>query len=231
MQHVHPLTIKELPSREQPRERLQIFGPAALADAELLAILLRTGYKGHNVLQLAQRILQEFQGWTGLQRASFEELCATHGLGTAKAAQIKAALEIGRRLLLATPEQRIQITTPADVVSLLQIEMSHLEQEHLRTIILNTKNHVLKIETITVGTVNSTGVRIAEVFREAIRLNAAAIIVAHNHPSGDPSPSPEDILITKQLIQAGELLDIEVLDHLIIGQGRWVSMRERRLGW
>ncbi len=225
------LTLKELPASEQPRERLRQLGPQALADAELLAILLRVGVRGQNAVQLAQYILLSFGGWPGLQRASFEELCRARGLGAAKAAQIKAAIEIGRRLLLAAPEQRLQITSPADVANLLQLEMSHLQQEHLRTVILNTKNHVLKIETVTIGSLNSASIRIAEVFREAIRMNAASIIVVHNHPSGDITPSPEDIVITKQLIQAGQLLDIDVLDHLIIGQGRWVSLRERKLGW
>ncbi len=225
------VSIKELPASEQPRERLRDFGPQALSDAELVAILLRVGVQGLNVVQLAQKMLREHGGWLGLQRMSFKELCAIHGMGEAKAAQLKAALEIGRRLLLATPEQRVQITSPADVVGLLQMEMSHLEKEHLRVVILNTKNHVLKIETITIGSLNSAGVRIAEVFREPIKLAAASIIVAHNHPSGDPTPSPDDIVITKQIIQAGQLLDIEVLDHLVIGQARWISMRERRLGW
>jgi DNA repair protein RadC len=225
------LSIKELPQSEQPRERLRDLGPGALSDAEVLAILLRTGVRGLNVVQLAQKLLLEHGGWPGLQRASFAELRAFHGLGDAKIAQLKAAIEIGRRLLLAAPDSRLQISSPGDVAGLLQLEMSHLQQEHLRVVLLNTKNHILKIETVSVGSVNSAGVRIAEVFRGAIALNAPAIIVVHNHPSGDPAPSPDDIVITRQLIQAGQLLDIELLDHLIIGQGRWVSMRERRLGW
>ncbi|GIV97651.1 MAG: UPF0758 protein [Herpetosiphonaceae bacterium] len=227
----YALRIKELPASEQPRERLREVGPQALSDAELLAILLRTGVAGINVLQLAQKILLEFGGWTGLQRADFDELRRAHGMGEAKAAQVKAALEIGRRLLLATPEQRMQISSPADVAGLLMVEMSHLQQEHLRVINLNIKNQVLKITTVTVGSLNSASVRAAEVFRDAIKLNAAAIIIVHNHPSGDPTPSADDVIVTRQLIQAGQLLDIELLDHLIIGQGRWVSMRERRLGW
>lgn len=225
------LRIKELPPSEQPRERLRDYGPQALSDAELLAILLRVGVPGMNVVHLAQKLLSEHGGWIGLQRLSFEELTHIHGLGAAKAAQVKAALEIGRRLLLQQPEQRPQITSPADVASLLMVEMSHLEQEHLRVVLLNTKNYVLKIETVYIGSINSSAVRIGEVFKTALKQNAAALIVVHNHPSGDPTPSPEDIAVTRQLVEAGKLLDVELLDHLIIGHGRWVSLRERRLGF
>ncbi len=223
--------IKELPASEQPRERLRDYGPNALSDAELLAILLRVGVSGINVVQLAQKLLIEHGGWVGLQRLSFEELTKIHGMGEAKSAQVKAALEIGRRLLLAQPEQRPQITSPADVANLLMVEMSHLEQEHLRVVLLNTKNYVLKIETVYIGSINSSAVRIGEVFKTALKQNAAAIIIVHNHPSGDPTPSPEDVAVTRQLVEAGKLLDVDVLDHLVIGQGRWVSLRERRLGF
>jgi DNA repair protein RadC len=228
--HYH-VRIKELPVSEQPRERLRDYGPNALSDAELLAILLRVGVSGINVVQLAQKLLIEHGGWVGLQRLSFEELTKIHGMGEAKAAQVKAALEIGRRLLLAQPEQRPQITSPADVANLLMIEMAHLEQEHLRVVLLNTKNYVLKIETVYIGSINSSAVRIGEVFKTALKQNSAAIIVVHNHPSGDPTPSPEDVAVTRQLVEAGKLLDVDVLDHLVIGQGRWVSLRERRLGF
>lgn len=225
------LRIKELPPSEQPRERLRDYGPSALSDAELLAILLRTGLQGMNVVQLAQKLLLEHGGWIGLQRLTFEELTRIHGLGEAKAAQLKAALEIGRRLLLAQPEQRPQISSPADVAALLMLEMAHLDQEHLRVVLLNTKNFVLKIEQVYIGTINSSAVRVGEVFKVALRMNAAALIVVHNHPSGDPTPSPEDVAVTRQLVEAGKLLDVDVLDHLVIGQGRWVSLRERRLGF
>jgi DNA repair protein RadC len=228
--HYH-VRIKELPVSEQPRERLRDYGPNALSDAELLAILLRVGVSGINVVQLAQKLLIEHGGWVGLQRLSFEELTKIHGMGEAKAAQVKAALEIGRRLLLAQPEQRPQITSPADVANLLMVEMAHLEQEHLRVVLLNTKNYVLKIETVYIGSINSSAVRIGEVFKTALKQNSAAIIVVHNHPSGDPTPSPEDVAVTRQLVEAGKLLDVDVLDHLVIGQGRWVSLRERRLGF
>jgi DNA repair protein RadC len=225
------LRIRELPPSEKPRERLRISGAGSLSDAELLAILLRTGVEGANVVQLAQSMLRTFGGWPGLMRASFDELIAVKGLGEAKIAQLKAALEIGRRLALISYDERLQIRSPSDVVRLMQIEMSHLDQEHLRSICLDTKNRVLKIVTVYIGSLNSSVVRVGEIFKEAIRLNSAAIIVVHNHPSGDPTPSSEDILVTRQIVQAGKLLDIEVLDHLIIGHGRHASLRERGFGF
>jgi DNA repair protein RadC len=225
------LRIRELPPRQQPRERLRDVGPAALSDAELLAILLRVGMSGTNVVQLAQQLLSEHKGWSGLLRADYHELCRRRGVGEAKAATLKAALEIGRRLLIAGIDERPQIKSPADVANLLLLEMGHLEQEQLRAVLLDTKNRVQEIATIYVGSVNSAQVRVGEVFRDAIRRNSAALIVAHNHPSGDPTPSPEDILVTRQIVEAGRLLDVEVLDHLVIGRGRYVSMRERGLGF
>jgi DNA repair protein RadC len=226
------LRMKELSPNDQPRERLTLLGPGALSDAELLAILLRVGVEGTNVLQLAHHLLHTYGGLNGLLRADFADLRKQHGVGAAKAATIKAALELGRRLLiLSNSEERPQIRSPADVASLLMLEMSHLDQEHLRTVLLDTKNRVQQMSTIYIGSLNSAQIRIGEVFKDAIRRNSAAIIVVHNHPSGDPTPSPEDILVTRQIVEAGKLLDIEVLDHLVIGQGRYVSMRERGLGF
>jgi DNA repair protein RadC len=231
---MHPayhLRLKELPPDSQPRERLRDSGAAALADAELLAILLRVGVAGTNVLQLAQELLVEHGGWAGLQRADYAELCRRRGVGEAKAAALKAAIEIGRRLLITGADERPQIKSPADVASLLMVEMSHLDQEHLRTVLLDTKNRVQQISTIYVGSVNTAVLRVGEVFRDAVRKNSTAMIVVHNHPSGDPTPSPEDILVTRQIVEAGKLLDIDILDHLVIGRGRYVSMRERGLGF
>jgi DNA repair protein RadC len=216
---------------ERPRERLASVGPQALTNAELLAILLRVGVPGENAVQVGQRLLQTFGGLSGLHRAPFEELVNQHGIGAAKAAQIKAAIELGRRLTLEAPEARPTITNPADAAALLQYEMSALEQEHLRVLLLNTRNQVLDIVEVYRGSVNSSQVHVGEIFKAAIRRNAPAIIVAHNHPSGDPTPSPDDVAVTRALLQAGKLLDIEVLDHLIIGQGRWVSLKERGLGF
>jgi DNA repair protein RadC len=225
------LRIKELPPSEQPRERLRDYGPAALSDAELLAILLRVGVAGTNVVQLAQQLLVECGGWPGLLRADYIDLCKRRGIGEAKASALKAALEIGRRLLLIEHEQRFQIKSPADAASLLMLEMSHLDQEHLRTVLLDTKNRVQTIKTIYIGSLNASLIRVGEIFKEALKRNSAGLIVVHNHPSGDPTPSPEDVQVTREIIQAGHLLDVLVLDHLVIGQGRYVSMRERGLGF
>lgn len=225
------LRIHEQLLHDQPRERLARQGAGALSDAELLAILLRVGTNGTNVLQLAQQLLAESGGLQGLQRLDFQELCRLHGMGVSKAATVKAALEIGRRLARSAIEERFPIRSPADVATLLLVEMSHLDQEHLRTILLDTKNRVQQITTVYIGSLNSANVRIGEVFKEAVRRNSAAVIVVHNHPSGEPTPSVEDIEITRQLVSAGRLLDIEVVDHLIIGNGRYVSLRERGLGF
>jgi DNA repair protein RadC len=222
--------MREMPNHERPRERLRDYGPEALSDAELLAILLRVGVAGLNVVKLSQQLLIECNGWRGLQAASFEHVRTWHGMGEAKAAQLKAALEIGRRLALLGMQERVQITSPDDVAQLLQVEMSHLDQEHLKTVCIDTKNRVMKIHSVYVGTLNSAGLRVGEVFKEAIKLNSAAIIICHNHPSGDPTPSSEDVLVTRQIVEAGKLLDVDVLDHLIIGHGRYMSLRERGLG-
>lgn len=224
-------TIHEMPVGERPRERLEHYGAAALSKAELLAIILRVGVKGQSVLHLAYALLAKYDGLMGLARASFAELCAEHGLGPAKTTQLKAALELGRRLLIESPDARPQVTSPADAANLVLLEMSALEKEEVRVVILDTRNRVLNIPTIYVGSLNTNVVRVAELFRDAIKQNAAAIIVIHNHPSGDPTPSPEDVRLTEMLVQAGKLLDIEVLDHLIIGQGRFVSLKERGLGF
>ncbi len=225
------LRMNELPIHDQPRERLARLGAGALSDAELLAILLRVGVNGTNVLQLAQSLLSEYGGWIGLQCLDYSDLCRRTGIGASKAATIKAALEIGRRLTRIGIDERYPIRSPADVASLLMVEMSHLDQEHLRTILLDTKNRVQQITTVYIGSLNSATIRVGEVFKEAVRRNSAAIIVVHNHPSGEATPSAEDIQVTRQLVAAGRLLDIEVLDHLIIGRGQYVSLRERGLGF
>ncbi len=226
----HP-TIKDLPVEERPRERLKKYGAGSLANAELLAIILRTGVGGENVLNLATRLLVKFGSLMGLARASFSELCGEKGIGVAKAAQLKAAMELGRRLLIASPGERPQVKSPADAANLMMMEMSLLEQEHMRLILLDSKNYVLDTPTMYIGSLNTSVIRVGELFREAIKQNCAAIIVVHNHPSGDPSPSPEDVAVTELITQAGQLLDIDVLDHLIIGQQRYVSLKERGLGF
>ena len=228
---VEYLLIRDLPQGERPRERLEHYGAQALSNAELLAIILRTGVQGESVLHLASRLLARYGGLLGLARANFSELCAERGLGPAKATQLIAALELGRRLLIASPEERPVVRSPADAASLLMMEMSLLQQEHLRLLLLDTKNRVLGMPTVYIGSLNMSVLRVGEVFREAIRQNCAAVIVAHNHPSGDPTPSPEDVAVTERIVNAGKLLDVEVLDHLVIGQQRYVSMKERGLGF
>ena len=223
--------IRDLPNDLRPRERMLYAGPSALNAAELLAIILRVGNKGENVVRMAERLLSSFGGVAGLARANFDELCACHGMGEAKATQIKAALELGRRLLLAAPEERPQVRVPTDVANMLMLEMSLLEQEHLRAVLLDTKNYIIRVAQIYVGSLNAASVRVGEVFREAIRSNSASVVIVHNHPSGDPTPSPDDVRVTEQLVSAGKLLDIEVLDHLVIGRNRFVSMKERGLGF
>jgi len=223
--------IRDLPVGERPRERLRDYGEAALSNAELLAIVLRTGTDQESVLHLATRLLASLEGLPGLARASFGELCHHHGLGPAKVAQIKASLELGRRLAATQPQDRPVVRSPTDVANLLLSEMGLLEQEEMRVVLLNTRNQVLAVPQVYKGSVNTSLVRMAELFREAIRQNCPAIILVHNHPSGDPTPSPEDIELTRQAVAAGRLLDIEVLDHLVIGQQRYLSLKERGLGF
>ena len=223
-------TIKEMPASERPRERLQAYGAGALSTGELIAILLRTGMEGQSAVNVGSRLLRDY-GLAGLARCSFDELVNEKGLGPAKAAQLKAAFELGRRLLTEAPEELPQIRCPADAANLLLSEMGVLEQEHLRTLLLDTKNRVLAKREIYVGSLNTSLIRVGELFRPAVQANSAAIIVVHNHPSGDPTPSPEDVAVTRQIVDAGKLLDIEVLDHLIIGWQRWISLKERGLGF
>ena len=220
-------TIRDVPMGERPREH----GPGHLSNAELIAILLRTGVAGENVLNMAVRLLSEFQGLPGIARATFGEICSLKGISEAKACQLLAAFELSRRLVSLHPEDRAVSGSPEDVANLLGAEMGLLEQEHLRVVHLDTKNHVTGVSEIYVGNVNSSMVRPAEVFRPAIRDNSVAIIAVHNHPSGDPTPSPEDVAITRQLRDAGELLGIELLDHIVLAGQRHVSLKERGLGF
>ena len=224
-------TIKDMVEEERPRERLAKLGPQSLTNAELLGILLRVGMVGETAVQVGQRLLHTFGGISGIHRASFDELSNEKGIKLAKAAQIKAAIELGRRLVLEAPEEKPAIHSPAEAAELVQYEMSALEQEELRVLLLDTRNRVQHIEIIYRGSVNTSQVRVAEIFKAAIRRNATNIIVIHNHPSGDPTPSPDDIAITRAILQAGELLDVKLLDHIIIGRGRFISLKERGLGF
>jgi len=222
--------IRDMPASERPRERLRDFGAGALSTAELLAIILRTGIKGNNVLTLATHLLSRYNGLSGLAKANLSELQEVKGLGLAKACDLKAALELGRRLVAEHPEERPTVSSPQDVLNLVGTEMSLLEQEQLRVVLLDTRNRVLAISTVYVGSANTSLLRVGELFRDAIRHNAVALVVVHNHPSGDPTPSAEDVSVTRMIVEAGKLLNVDVLDHVVIGGGRYVSLKERRLG-
>jgi len=225
------LTIKEMPETERPRERLQAYGAGVLSTPELLAIIMRTGSRGENVLSLATRIVSHFGSLPGLARASVEELAAVRGIGVAKACEIRAAVELGIRLAASVDNLKPAIHGPADAAGLVLTEMSLLTEEELRVLVLDTKNQVLTIHQLYRGTANSAPVRPAEVFREAIRRNGTGIIVVHNHPSGDPSPSAEDVQTTQRLFETGKLLAIDLLDHLIVAGGRYFSLRQKGLGF
>jgi DNA repair protein RadC len=225
------LMLREMAPDERPRERLKLRGPSALSDGDLLAIILNTGLKGETVTDLSQRLLAEHGGLRGLYRLEVSELAKLRGLGDAKAVHLKAALELGRRLAALSPEDRPQVTSPDDVANLLQIEMAALEQEQLRVVLLDTKHRILGTRTVYQGSVNQAQVRIGEIYRDAVRQNATAIVAVHNHPSGDPTPSAADVSLTVEMVRAGEMLDIDLLDHLVIGQGRWLSLRRLGLGF
>ena len=220
-----------MPADERPRERLRMRGPESLTNAELVAILLRTGTNGENVVAVAQRILAKFGGLRGLGVAGFGELCNERAMGEAKAAQLIAAVELGKRIVHARPPERRIIRSPEDVYALLFAEMALLDREQLRVILLSTRNEVLSVREVYRGNVSSALVRVAEVFSDAVREGCPSIIVVHNHPSGDPTPSTEDAALTKQLIDAGSLLGVEVLDHVIIAREGHKSLKDLKLGF
>ncbi|RKD23895.1 hypothetical protein BEP19_05570 [Ammoniphilus oxalaticus] len=219
-------SLVNVPTSELPRERMIQYGLDALSNAELIAILLRTGTAGESVLSLAQRVLGQVGGIRQFLDVSLEELTAIKGIGVAKAVQLLAGIELGRRIANSTPEQRWTIRSPEDVAKLMMEELRHLKREKFVCLFLNTKNQVLAQHTVSIGSLNSSVVHPREVFKEAIRRSSAAIICLHNHPSGDPTPSQEDIEVTKRLINAGQIIGIAVLDHVIIGDGRFYSLKE-----
>ena len=227
----HQPRIRDLPSEERPRERLRDHGPENLSNAELLAILLRTGNKNENVVALATRLLSVRHGLRGLADSSFHDLSEIRGVGEAKITQVMAALELGKRLAGLPPGERPVIRSPGDVAKLLTPEMAFLPQESLRVLRLNIRNQVMGVYEAYKGNVSSAVVRSAEVFRDAVRENCPNIIIVHNHPSGDPTPSSDDVRVTEQLVKAGRLLDIEVLDHVVVAQGGFVSLKDRGLGF
>jgi len=221
--------IRDLPEGERPRERLAKNGAEALANAELLAILLRTGSTKESALGLANRLLSHFGGLPGIAQATVEQLSALSGLGLAKATQLKAAFELGKRLAVYCEDSRPTVTSPAEAAGLVMETLRHEQKEHFRALLLDTRNRVIAQETISVGSLQANIVHPREVFKAAIARSAAALIVLHNHPSGDPSPSEEDRAITARLVEAGALIGIPLLDHIIIGAGKFLSLKER--GW
>ncbi|MDI6892180.1 MAG: DNA repair protein RadC [Actinomycetota bacterium] len=221
------LTIKDFPPEIRPRERLFGCGPESLSDAELLAVVISTGREGETAIQLSQRILSEFGVLGTLGRATLEELSLIEGIGEAKAARILASLELGRRLSTPISTRRPVISTPRDAADLLMSEMRYFDKEHFKALILNTKNEVLKVVDISIGSLNSAVVHPRELFKIAIKHSGAAVIVVHNHPSGDATPSSEDIALTKRLARAGEVLGIDFLDHIVVGDGEFTSLKER----
>ena len=219
--------IRELPASERPRERLALRGPGGLSAAELVAIVWGSGSAGRSATDLATEALARFDGVTGLARATDAELTALPGIGPAKAAQLTAAFELGRRAVADRPAGRWTVRSPRDVVEHLQVPMGLLEREELRVVVLNAKHVVLRVSTAYAGNVSASLVRVGELFRDAVRIDATAIILVHNHPSGDPTPSPDDLHVTAEAIAAGRLLDVEVLDHLVITRDAWISLRDR----
>ena len=226
--------ITDLPLSERPREKLHALGAERLDTAELIAILLRTGTSGRSAIEIGRDLLAQFQTIERLAAASVEELSAIKGVGTAKAVQLKAAFALASRLP-ATREARPMLRTPRDVADRLREEMQHFEVEEFHVLMLDTKNRLIRDIKVSKGTLNASLVHPREVFREAIRAGAASVILVHNHPSGDPTPSGDDIRITREMMEAGRLLKIEVLDHIIIGKrdsGRtedYVSVKEMGL--
>lgn len=221
------LMIRDFPVDERPRERLINNGADSLSNQELLAILLRTGSKSESVIQLANRLLTQFDGLMWLKDAAMEELTGLKGIGQAKAVQIAAAVELGRRISNLSYDDRYVIRSPEDGANYVMNDMRFLTQEHFVCLYLNTKNQVIHRQTVFIGSLNASIVHPREVFKEAFRRSAASIICFHNHPSGDASPSREDIEVTKRLVECGKMIGIEILDHIIIGDKKYVSMKEK----
>ncbi|RXZ84539.1 JAB domain-containing protein [Paenibacillaceae bacterium] len=221
--------LRDVPNEERPRERMMHYGAQALSHAELLAILLRTGTRRESAVHLASRVLKECGSLRNLVDMSMEELISIHGIGPAKALQLRAGIELGRRLSRSTMEDKPTVRSPKDAADYMMEQMRYLDKEHFVCLFLNTKNHIIAEQTLSVGTLNASLVHPREVFRAAIKCSSASIICLHNHPSGDPTPSPEDIGLTRRLVEAGTLIGIDILDHIIIGDKRFVSLKEQGL--
>jgi DNA repair protein RadC len=225
----YPSAVREMPAQERPRERLAQIGPEALRDAELLAILFRTGTRSVGAVALAEKTLRHFGSLRQLARASLEEIQQVEGVGEVKAIEIKAAIELGKRLAQYTERLTTRIRSSKDVADYLMVSFKEYEHEVFKCMLLNTKNDVLKVVDISHGGLDGTLAAPRDVFKRAVRENASAVILCHNHPSGDPEPSREDVRLTERLVQAGEILGIRVLDHVIFGDGRHISLKDRQM--
>ncbi len=223
------ISIKDLPPEERPREKLQQQGAGALSNAELLAILLRVGTRRESAVHLAERIIAKGGGLRCLPDLNLEELQSFHGIGLAKAVQIKAALELGKRIAGIVREDEISVTSPGRVADLFMEELRYQKKEYFKLLLLNTKNRIISREEISVGSLNSSIVHPRELFNVAIRKSAASVILVHNHPTGDPAPSQEDLAVTRRLVEGGAILGVEVKDHIIIGDGCYLSFKEKGL--
>jgi DNA repair protein RadC len=222
------LTIHDLPVAERPRERLQHYGEEVLSAQELLAVILGRGIAGESVMVTAQRLLKQFGNEKGLAQASVEELARVKGIGPAKACQIKAAFELARRAESLTgiaPKQSIK--NPIDVVAYVRNRLKDKMKEHFMVVLVDTRGNIIKTCPVSVGSLDTSIVHPREVYREAIAASAASVILVHNHPSGDPTPSEQDVELSKQLVEAGKIIGIDVLDHLVIGNPGFVSMKMR----
>ncbi|HYO42258.1 MAG TPA: DNA repair protein RadC [Candidatus Limnocylindrales bacterium] len=220
-------SVRDLPAAERPRERLAMRGPGGLSAAELIAVIWGTGAAGYSALELAEEALARHTSVGALARASDAELAGIPGIGAAKAARLAAAFELGRRSVSDWPVGGWTIRSPRDVADRLMVEMGRLEREELRVLSLNAKNVVRRVSHVYMGNVSASLVRVGELFRDAVRLDASGVVLVHNHPSGDPTPSPDDLHLTAEAIAAGRLLDVDVLDHVVIGHDAWVSLRDR----
>jgi DNA repair protein RadC len=220
-------TVHDLPRSEKPRERLKRFGPEALSAQELLALLIGRGVSKRSVITIAQELLVKFGNIKAISEATIEELSQIKGVGFAKAAQIKACFELGKRQDLEPELKDFDIKNPQDVVKAIQSSIKDKTKEHFKLILLNTRNKVIGISTVSIGTLNSNLVHPREVFKEAISHSAASVVLVHNHPSGDPEPSEDDLTITKRLVEAGKILGIEVIDHIIISKNGFFSFKEK----
>ena len=221
--------VRELPVDERPRERLLALGPGFLSNAELLAIVLRNGSKERSALQLAQDILSLYKddGVSALSRITAGELMCLQGIGSAKAAEVMAAVELGKRLNAHISRQRAMVTCPEDAADYAMPRFRYEDREHFAVILLNVKNHILSMPVISVGSLTASVVHPREVFKAAIQQTAASIILVHNHPSGDPTPSKEAIEVTARMVQVGRVMDIPVLDHIILGNDNYISLKEK----